>query len=649
MNVSEYLSQHKRIFIVATVSASVVFIVAIIAAVLLVEAYFSTRVYPHVRFAHLDIGGLTRAEAATFLETWQDEWWREELKYAAHDESGKVLTTVKFFPILVADGNGQSHEIVWYDIEAMLDQAFAVGRSSGGVGYSRPQKAFALLQSTFRQQSLQPVIVMDDDQLEEVLRLKLDDYETSPRDASLAWRTAYQRPSVVTEEAGNTFDYQSAISDTEAMLLDMRSRTIVVSRAHHEPRITTEEVNAALAGLADLQQRFPVLLTYRDELANLDRRYELAWATVYASIQVVEPDGQERAALALDDGALASFFAGVESQINVEAQNAKFEIAENNKVKQFEPSRTGYMLNREQSIQAINAMLASPHAESSVALAVDRLAADITTDDINDLGIKEVLGTGYSNFRGSPVNRVHNIRIGVNRLNGTLISPGEEFSLLNALKPFTLSAGYLPELVIKGDKIEPEIGGGLCQIGSTTFRAVMNSGLEITERRNHSLVVSYYNDPRNFNPGTDATIYDPSPDFKFINDTGNYILLVTSMDVSTGDLNFTFWGTNDGRKAEYSEPVVSRWIPAGEERLTESPDLKPGEKKCQAAHVGAVASFVYTVTRSGQEPEETIYTSNYRPLPRICLVGVSPEIPTETLPSDGENVEVIDGGQPAAL
>jgi vancomycin resistance protein YoaR len=649
MNVNEYFNQHKRILGIAGIAAVVVFAVSLVAGALLVEAYFTNRVYPHVRFAHLDIGGLTRAEAATFLETWQDEWWKEELKYAARDEMNKELTTVKFFPILVAEGSGQSHEIVWYDIESMLDKAFAVGRSSDGVSHSRPRKILALLQAAVSEQALEPVVVMDEDQLQAVLRLKLADYETSPRDASLVWRSAYQRPSIVTEEAGNTFDYVAATNETKAMLLEMRSRTIAVHRAHREPKITTEEANNALAGLAELQQRFPVTMTYRDELFNVDRTYELSWPSVYASLQVLKPEERSEAVLALAPDALSSFFAGIENQVNVEPQNAKFEIAEDNKVKQFEPSRTGYTLNREHSIQAINSLMTADQPTRSVALVVEMLTPDITTDDINDLGIKEVLGTGYSNFRGSPANRIHNIRVGVNRLNGMLISPGEEFSLLKALRPFTLSAGYLPELVIKGDKIEPEIGGGLCQIGSTTFRAAMNSGLEITERRNHSLVVSYYNDPRNFNPGTDATIYDPAPDFKFLNDTGNYVLIVTSMNVATGDLNFTFWGTSDGRKAAYTEPVVSRWIPAGEDRLIESPDLQPGEKKCQAAHVGAVASFVYTIEREGQEPKETTFTSNYRPLPRICLVGVAPEVPVDQLPAEGDPTAVTTNGDPIAF
>ena len=259
------------------------------------------------------------------------------------------------------------------------------------------------------------------------------------------------------------------------------------------------------------------------------------------------------------------------------------------------------------------------------------------------MGINEVLGVGYSSFAGSPRNRIHNIQVGADKLNGLLVAPGEEFSLIEALRPFTVSEGYLPELVIKGDKIEPEVGGGLCQIGSTTFRAAMKSGLKITQRRNHSLVVSYYNDHRNGNPGTDATIYEGAVDFKFENDTPAHVLITTSMNAATGDLFFTFWGTSDGRIASYSEPVVGRWIPAGETKYIETENLEPGEEKCQGAHPGASASFTYSVTRADGELEETDYVSNYRSLPRICLVGIDPnadpdseggEVLGETMPAD---------------
>ena len=145
-------------------------------------------------------------------------------------------------------------------------------------------------------------------------------------------------------------------------------------------------------------------------------------------------------------------------------------------------------------------------ADQTIELAVTTTAPSVDVGDVNDLGINEILGVGTSNFSGSPTNRIKNIKNGARLLNGTLIKPGETFSLLNTLKPFTTDNGYLPELVIKGDKIQPELGGGLCQIGTTIFRAAMNSGMPIVERRSHSLAVSYYFDPENGNP-------EPTPPF----------------------------------------------------------------------------------------------------------------------------------------
>jgi len=135
-------------------------------------------------------------------------------------------------------------------------------------------------------------------------------------------------------------------------------------------------------------------------------------------------------------------------------------------------------------------------------------------------------------------------------------------------------------------------------------------------------VVSYYNDLINGNPGTDATVYDPAPDFKFLNDTGNYVLIQTEMDTYNGKLYFTLWGTNDGRKGYYSTPVIQRWLPYGEKKDIETTDLEPGEKECQHAFFGADAIFTYTREFVNKEKEETVYESHYRPLPEICLIGV---------------------------
>jgi vancomycin resistance protein YoaR len=140
------------------------------------------------------------------------------------------------------------------------------------------------------------------------------------------------------------------------------------------------------------------------------------------------------------------------------------------------------------------------------------------------------------------------------------------------------------------------------------------------------LVVSYYADPVNGNPGTDATLYEPSLDLKFKNDTGSYLLLQTDIDYKRQMLTFTLWGKPDGRKGWYTHPIVSKWIPSAEEEqiiVVSDGSLKPGEKNCQVAFKGAVASFVYSrVATSGVKIDRT-FDSYYRPLPKICTVGAT--------------------------
>ncbi len=143
-------------------------------------------------------------------------------------------------------------------------------------------------------------------------------------------------------------------------------------------------------------------------------------------------------------------------------------------------------------------------------------------------------------------------------------------------------------------------------------------------RRNHSYRVSYY-EPA----GTDATIYNPSPDLRFINDTGNYILIQSRVE---GDnLYFDFWGAEDGRVVEKTEPAIYNTVKPGPTKYIETLDLLPGVKKCtERAHNGADAYFDYKVTYAGGEIKEKRFASHYIPWREVCLVGVEKLTATST-------------------
>lgn len=302
------------------------------------------------------------------------------------------------------------------------------------------------------------------------------------------------------------------------------------------------------------------------------------------------------------------------------------------KVSDWRVGKNGQELNLKES--AIKISQAFSFNQEKVELLISELEVDSFVSE-NEFKIKEILGTGHSSFRGSSANRIHNIKVGTDVLHGLLIKPDEEFSLVKALGEIDANSGYKTELVIKGNKTVPEYGGGLCQVATTMFRSALQSGLPITMRQNHSYRVSYY-EPA----GTDATIYNPWPDFRFINDTGNYILIQGRTEGS--EHYFDFWGIKDGRTVEISEPVIYNIIKPAPTKYIESEDLAPGEKKCsEGSHNGASTYFDYTVTypegASSSPVVEKRFSSYYVPWQAVCLIGKK-EAPQEEL-ENGEDIE----------
>ncbi|MBI2550795.1 VanW family protein [Candidatus Uhrbacteria bacterium] len=420
---------------------------------------------------------------------------------------------------------------------------------------------------------------------------------------------------------GTQIDLQSAFTDLTRSLTNLRQRPITLVFRQTPPTINESEARTAVPTALSYLSRAPITLTIPADHPGTDFILDDQKIAL-----LLTPGAIPGKPIAIDQDVLTRTLSPLRDSLENPAVNASLHLEEG-RVTTFSPSKEGVVIDWQTLSNLLQDALSG--SEKSIDIPLIKAEPDVTVGELNDLGIRELLGVGTSSYRNSPTNRIRNIKNGVRLLNGLLIAPGETFSLISALKPFTLENGYYPELVIKGDKIEPELGGGLCQIGTTTFRATMMSGLPVKERRNHSLVVSYYNDPQNGNPGTDATIYEPAPDFKFENNTGYHVLFQAEVLEDVRQLRFSFWGTADGRIGSYSPPVVHRWIPVGEPVNTETTDLKPGEQKCQEAHVGADASFTYTITNPDGSTTDELFTSHYRPLPKICLVGA-----TEPAPSD---------------
>jgi len=302
--------------------------------------------------------------------------------------------------------------------------------------------------------------------------------------------------------------------------------------------------------------------------------------------------------------------------VNIAPVDARFTINDG-KVSILQNSSNGRAIKTDEAIKLIIAKL-EEGKDKKIDLPSEMRKPAIDVSDVSDIekyGIKELIGTATTDFSGSPNNRIQNIKIGVQSLSGTLVKPDDEFSTIGHLGAIDGSSGYLQELVIKENATVPEFGGGLCQVSTTLFRAIMNAGLDVTERHNHSYRVSYYEPPI----GMDATIYSPSPDLKFKNDYSGYVLVQGK--VEGNKVTFDIYGTKDGREVEITEPYVYDVTAPPADIYIDDPSLEPGEvKRTDRAHPGAKAVFYYRVKKAGKTNEQK-FLSSYVPWAAKYLRG----------------------------
>ncbi len=535
----------------------------------------------------------------------------------------------------------QTYTLNFQEIEAltgvkpvMIDRAAEVRRlveyGKRDAWYSRGWHA--LMGASGRARTTLATVQVDETALEQAVRARVG-VDQAPVNSSVTVTNispiAY---TITTSSPGQVLDLTGVAETVAKAWSKLEAPAVSITKEIAMPVLVESEIKpVADAALPKLFAGGSLNLQFSGGQGHVARRWNITPTDMAQWVTFEKKDGI--IALSIRPEAINEFLTTtVQPSVQNEPQNAVFEVnSSTTKVTKFVPGRSGLTVDwdktRAAMSEAFNNRVAGQTVTSTPMIAAEVLPT-VTTAGSNNLGIAEELGSGFSNFSGSPRNRILNIKNAVqNKLNGTLVAPGAEFSLVNTLKPFTLAAGYLPELVILGDRITPEIAGGLCQVGTTMFRTVMNSGLEVTARTNHGMVISYYNDPSNGNPGTDATIYEPNPDFKFRNDTGHYVLVTTEMNTSNGHLEFHLWGTKDGRKGSYNPPAVLSWVPTGPALTFETNDLPPGKKECQGAHPGAVTSFDYTRTMPNGEKKVVTYKSTYRAVSARCFVGRDPANP----------------------
>lgn len=609
---------YGRIFLIVLVILILLGLLSCVAAFAYVKIY-ENKIYPGVYLGEYSLGGLTEIEVDQFSADMAKRLSEEGITYTLSQADGEKKIHLES---ILVQGDA-ALEIISLPVIKAGETAYRAGRESGGWHHFLNP-----LLLRFHPNRIFLTVKTDENNFKDALSQQLARFEVAPQEAGLKVNSVVPlKFEIISEQNGSIFDYDKIFKTTVEHLGQLNFNPIAIQLEERSAAVTIDDVIDPFLVLDKIFSYSDIELTYIDPQSKETVLRKIKLYSIAEWIKPFKEDG--RVWYGLDPEKLAQHLETYKYTLDVEPVESRF-VMENGKLKEFSVGQSGQVFNLEKTMAEIDALMkarnyGATNATSSVALIVEDLEPKMKLADVNNLGITTIIGVGTSTFRDSHTNRIKNIARAVERLNGTIIAPGEEFSTINYAGPFTLENGYLPEEVIKGNQIKKEIGGGMCQIGTTLFRMAMNSGMPITERTNHSLVVGYYADPVNGNPGTDATIYEPILDFKFLNDTGSYLLLETKIDYKKQMLTFVLWGKPDGRYGYYSHPLVSRWISPGEPQTIYTTSLAPGKQSCQNAFRGAVASFTYTRFTSTTEQLDRVFSSFYRPLQKICMVGIAPE------------------------
>ena len=557
---------------------------------------FNGKIYAHATVAGINIGLKSKSDAAVILKQKTDDFLKTPIALNLDNSN-------KSYSINLAEIG------LNFDVNGVVDSAWSYGhRNRAWLSFLEQFK------SIFAKNRVPVEYTFNDENLNQKIASISAELDQPEKDFTFNYENG-QFVLVGDRKSGSRIDRDLIKSEILAKIDDLSHSQLNFKINEYKPTVSEEKANDRLL------EANKILNTGDLTLKSESQDYKLDVDTIGGLIKT-KVNGDDLA-LVFNDDRLNLFVKNIAATIDIAPVNAKLSIADSKAVV-FQASQNGKTLNQTQTASDIKSVLLSRisvtgDAAKTLTLKIDTQKPEISDADVNNLGIKELVGTATTSFANSPANRIHNIQIGAAALNGIILKPGEEFSTLAHLGTIDGSTGYLPELVIKDNNTVPEFGGGLCQVSSTLFRAALNAGMTITERQNHSYRVSYYEPPI----GMDATIYDPAPDFKFLNTFASNILVQSKINGTK--ITFELYGTKDGRVITMSTPVAYDYVSPPDPVMTPTDTLPVGQTQLVShSHQGASASFDYKVTAAdGKVLQSKTFVSKYVALPEKWLVGAA--------------------------
>ena len=569
---------------------------AMAAALTAFELSYAERIYPGVTVAGISLDGKTLAEAEAILA---------------------VALTPYPIPVITLRADGQ-HILLHPDdvgarlnIRATVASAYRVGRGGSFLENLRTH-----LQTLYAGFVVSPVVSYDERQIRFVLERWAQELYRPAREAHLELKEG--QPIIVPGQPGREMDVTATLAVILEHLRQGRDGTIDVVVRERPPAASdlVAAQNAVLRLLAG-----PITLTSSDSSLTfaLD---PVALAQMLRLERRRGADGQWTIVPTLDKAALMARVEQWAKAIAIEPRDARLDFdPETGTFTTLVPSQAGRELDVAEAVRRIQQ--AASGGSRTQELPIRIIPPLIDEARVAEMGIKELVAQGISRFAGSSAERVHNIVTAVEKIRGVVIPPGGEFSFNRVVGDVTAANGFEDSLIILGDRTAVGIGGGVCQVSTTLFRAAFFGGFPILERWAHGYVVRWYGDP-----GLDATIYTPDVDFRFRNDTEHFLLIKPEVDLQKGILTVNLYGTRPDRTVEMEGPIIENRRPAPDPVYQVDPSLPPGTRKQVDWPAEGMDVTVKRVIKdgSGRVIGRDTFVSHYQPWRAVYLVGPPIEI-----------------------
>ncbi|GAB1420377.1 VanW family protein [Anaerolineales bacterium] len=550
-----FLQWIARIFLLST-TGLLFSVMILVLLILLFQLGYQDKIIPNVYVGNVPVGGLSAEEAyeaigtalpslntAVYTFRYGDQFWQ----YNAQDL-------------------GLTH-----DVESSLAQAAAIGHNPN-ILLNVVDQAQVWMQGV----SLAPVLTYDQNKASAILQTIADQINQTPISATLSFDG--HTVTTTAARAGLSLDIASTLFTLNDYMMNLQSGAEIPLVVHEQPP-AVKDVSLA-ASRIETAISAPISLVASDAAGQPLGPWQVSPADLAKLIRVELvplPDEEYEYSVSFDAQAFEASLNTLAPGLIIPARDGRFHFNKaNQSLELIQPSISGRELNITETLASLESAVFSVDNRVVPLSFTYLLPMYHNQISASELGISELVAESTTYFTGSSSNRRTNIAVSASKIDGTIIPPGAEFSFNTLLGEIAYENGFVDGLVIFGGKTTSGIGGGVCQVSTTIFRAALVGGYPIIERNTHGYRVGYY-ELGGSAPGLDAAIWQPERDFRFLNDTPYHLLIEANVYPAESALTLRIYSTPTGRRVEIEDAVVKNIEPAPPPVFNINSDLRNGD------------------------------------------------------------------------